>query len=93
MFSSYVDFTINVGPPNAGGYSVTVHSPGGDARGLLTLPDGEPFKIITTKLQNLEADEATLTSRGPAPICRRGKASSLMRPDQLSRRSRCVSRA
>ncbi|HEU5104046.1 MAG TPA: CHAT domain-containing protein [Roseiflexaceae bacterium] len=64
MFSSYLAFTIIVGPHEAQGYPVTARSPGGDARGTLVLPHGPGYEALLGRLARLDLDEAGTAELG-----------------------------
>jgi hypothetical protein len=63
MFSTYLDFEVIIGAPGAAGYPVSVHGPGGDARGDLALPTAPAYQPIIDRLMRLDTDEAALADQ------------------------------
>ncbi|HWQ11210.1 MAG TPA: CHAT domain-containing protein, partial [Roseiflexaceae bacterium] len=67
MPSEYVDFEVIISPLAESRYHVAASGPGGQARGVLTLPTDEPqFRALLERLERLETDHAALVAMGDA---------------------------
>jgi CHAT domain len=65
MFSEYLDCTIEIQPRNGDVYPFSIRIQGGDARGNLRLPTGDPtYQALVGKLADLNTDEEVLTELG-----------------------------
>lgn len=64
MQSTYVDFTVAVGPRGADGYPVTARGAGRDGRGTLVIPGDAEFLGLLTRLSELTLDGAGVTLLG-----------------------------
>ena len=64
MFNQYLDCEIEIQPRSGASYPFSIHAPGGDARGQLSLPASEEFRALEAKLASLQANEDKLTQIG-----------------------------
>ncbi|MFL5804862.1 MAG: CHAT domain-containing protein [Roseiflexaceae bacterium] len=65
MFSKYAECEIDIQPRSGDSFPLSVHAPGGDARGVLCLPDEDPaFQALLRRLATLDTDEQLLDQIG-----------------------------
>jgi ATP/maltotriose-dependent transcriptional regulator MalT len=65
MFKEYLDLQIQFATPTDDSYPVSVHAPGGDARGILVSPASNPaFQQLVERIDTFEADEKALNQIG-----------------------------
>lgn len=60
----YLDIDITILPRSGEGYPFTLHTLGGDARGVFVFPDGAEFQQLQARLAALDTDETTLSEIG-----------------------------
>jgi hypothetical protein len=65
VFERYAELEITVEPRRGTTYPLSIHGPGGDARGSLRLPIADPaYQPLATRLAALDTDEDSLAQIG-----------------------------
>ncbi len=65
MLSDYLTIEISVGARTPQGYPVTIRGPGGDDRGVLVLPSGDPaYDALAVRLAQLSTGAAEMATLG-----------------------------
>ena len=65
MFTDYAECEIEIQPRKGKGFPLSIHAPGGDARGTLRLPTSDPvYQELASRLAVLFTDETILSQLG-----------------------------